>query len=113
MVSVVSNAVIMITSISGFTYFRRSSTSMPDMPAMRMSSTAASMSFFCASSIAVGPSSAMSRSYSSLKITRSDWRGPSSSSTISSVPRRFGAGVASTIKFSAVSLPSMGQPSKS
>src|ERR1035441_3585461 len=88
MVSVVSNAVIMITSMLGFTYLRRSKTSMPDMPAMRMSSTATSMGCFCASSIAVGPSSAISKSYSSLKMTRSDCRGPSSSSTTNNVPRR-------------------------
>jgi len=61
-VSVVSNAVIMIASMSGFTYLRRSSTSMPDMPAMRMSSTATSILFCCASSMAVGPSSAISKS---------------------------------------------------
>src|SRR5208282_4949075 len=78
----------MITSVLGFTYLRRSKTSMPDMPAMRMSSTATSMGCFCASSIAVGPSSAISILYSSLKMTRSDCRGPSSSSTTSNVPRR-------------------------
>src|ERR1039457_1850342 len=78
----------MITSMLGFTYLRRSKTSMPDMPAMRMSSTATSMRCFCARLIAVGPSSAISISYSSLKITRSDCRGPSSSSTINNVPRR-------------------------
>ena len=59
MVSVVSNAVIITASMSGFTYFSRSSTSMPDMPAMRMSSTATSILFFCASSMAVAPSSAI------------------------------------------------------
>ena len=40
----------------GLTYFSRSSTSMPDMPAMRMSSIATSTWFFWASSIAVAPS---------------------------------------------------------
>ena len=101
MVSVVSNAVIMIASMSGFTYLRRSNTSMPDMPAMRMSSTATSIGCFCASSIAVGPSSAISKSYSSLKMTRNDWRGPSSSSTISNVPRRL-AGTGSMMSATAV-----------
>src|SRR5450756_1566606 len=78
----------MITSMFGFTYLRRSKTSMPDMPAMRMSSTATSMGCFCARAIAVGPSSAISISYSSLKMTRNDCRGPSSSSTTNNVPRR-------------------------
>src|SRR5215469_12022259 len=40
--------------------------------------------------MADGPSSAISKSYSSLKMTRNDCRGPSSSSTISNVPRRLG-----------------------
>ena len=63
MVSVVSNAVIMTASMSGCTNRSRSNTSMPDMPAMRMSRMATSTGFFRASSIAVGPSSAISKSY--------------------------------------------------
>src|SRR5262245_4381780 len=56
---------------------------MPDMPPMRMSSTATSKGCFFASSMAAGPSSAISISNSSLKMTLRDTRGPSSSSTMS------------------------------
>ena len=62
---------------------------------MRMSSSATSTRFCRASSMAEGPSLASSRSYSPLKTIFSDSRGPSSSSTISSVPRLRGAGAGS------------------
>src|SRR5262245_50515415 len=73
----------------GLTYFKRSKTSMPDIPDIRMSSTATSILLSCASLTAVGPSAAVMISQSSLKMSRIDSRGPSSSSTTNNVPLRF------------------------
>src|SRR5213076_1764450 len=75
----------MMTSIAGSISLSLPSSSTPDMPDMRMSSTAASTECCLAISMAMVPLSASKMLYSSLKTMRRDWRGPSSSSTISKV----------------------------
>src|SRR5437773_4056245 len=64
-------SVIITTSMAGSTYLSRSRTSMPDMPAMRMSHTATSTLCCCASLIAVGPLSAWSKDRKSTRLNSS------------------------------------------
>src|SRR5438874_1196636 len=81
----VSYAVSMMTSMLGSNSLSWRRTSVPGIPAMRMSQTTTSTGLFRASSSAVSPSLASRMLYSSLKMILTDWRGPSSSSTTNSV----------------------------